>query len=945
VRAENEIRLNELATLDQLLLFKRGKDGNLDSKSFLGILSDARGDANTFGADTKSFAEFSKDPRFVFEAAKQRILLAAGDADAIRAAIYSVHASPVSRSPGETQDTAASRQQAEDSKLRQELLRDPQVATAVGDLSGVDAMGVRGAATADAYAETIFHLAGAFNNARWSEFFDQILMIARNDDWSRRFQATNTDPTSVYVRIQGKERDVMLKILRTPRELPLADMAASISQFGGNSTELSYLFENIGEEQRAQLRLGWSLVRNPISGPLTEQQLAARNAFEEFDKTIRKSQTTLKMFDEAGYEKVLGATLGSAPTAKELSSPTDRHAAAAFLYERVEKRLAVGTGLSAHFTETDETMLAAGREFAALWLQVRDQQELSMFNYTALIELYERFDQRSEEFAEASNTIGEMAGTIAATVAGVVVVAATGGAATPAVIALAAAAGASSRVVTREMFGDQYYSALSDQGARDALLGAVDGALAVVGGSLASRGAQLLGLSGHALTSSAARVAGEVAEQATQPLARRVVAGAVEGAIDGAFSGATSEAFGTLTDDRTWRRGIVAGLARTGRAALLGGLTGLGGGAVIGGALPILGAGGRRIWDAVTGRSLEESIRKACAEDALAAARAAAKRGDVKEVKRLATELENHLNAKEAAALRQELGDALSLSTGVESPWAQTRRGMTAGKVRSEGDKITICWNPCNRLVDYVLAAREASEFPDALTWHELENMASAISELDTRVRARPTPDKRILEALDVRARLLKEEVDSLMNSGRTRLTVGVNPEGNLSDLSSQADILNEGARLAGDSADSVLAGLLRERGSTIHKDVLTAIRDAFPENVLIDRGQAAALSELNLPRIDFGIGPRGGPRKGADLLVIDRKNRVITVADLTRSGDDATHLNKLQKDFEAVKVWAAAQRPKWTAKLHGEITYRNAASVGEIVDTVTSRVQTILAR
>src|SRR5262249_2337227 len=152
-------------------------------------------------------------------------------------------------------------------------------------------------------------------------------------------------------------------------------------------------------------------------------------------------------------------------------------------------------------------------------------------DFYGLAHLHRTFEGRAGEFEEASRSISEMAAMIAATVAGVIVVVATGGAATPGVIALAAAAGGTTRVVTREMFGAGYYDAMGSDAARDFLLGSVDGALAIVSGGLAARGAELLGLGGEALTAQAARMAGEVAEEAAVPLGRRIVAGSVESAI------------------------------------------------------------------------------------------------------------------------------------------------------------------------------------------------------------------------------------------------------------------------------------------------------------------------------------------------------------------------------------------------------------------------------
>jgi hypothetical protein len=115
----------------------------------------------------------------------------------------------------------------------------------------------------------------------------------------------------------------------------------------------------------------------------------------------------------------LVAALGSEPTAQELWSPAGRYDATALMYEREQVHLSLGRGLGAVFTEIDETMVAAGREFAAQWLVLRDRMphEMTTIEFAALSALHDRFNSRTEEFSEAVNKIGEIAGIIAAMVA------------------------------------------------------------------------------------------------------------------------------------------------------------------------------------------------------------------------------------------------------------------------------------------------------------------------------------------------------------------------------------------------------------------------------------------------------------------------------------------------------------------------------------------------
>ncbi len=591
-------RLKQLEKLDELLKFNRNNNGELSPESFMGKLAEAREDPNAFLSDLQRFAQVaastsSRATDYNYDFAKQALIVAGDNLDAARSVLLSIHATPVLPLQGETPESTRQRQLLADVDLRTRLLSEPDVIRAQQGLTRSESMMVRNAVSGDSFSEALERLARFHEAANWGEFFSLLLVIAQNEEWNRRFDETKDDPFGLYARVRGETREIMMRIL-IEKKMPLD----AIASFTHDTETLSVAFASMTEAQRSQLRQGWMLVHKPPGRSLTNDELNARAAYLAFEQQVRESQTSwLGSLDEAGFEKVLGAGLGSEPTAEELSTYEGRYRAASLMYERVSERLSLGRGLSSEFSESDEAMVAAGREFSALWLRLRDRNGLSMLEFSMLVSYYQRFDSRAEEFSQASNTISEFAGTIAATVAAIAVVAATGGAATPAVIALAAASGAGSRVITREMFGDQYYSALSDQGARDSLLGAVDGALAVVGSGLASRGSQLLGLSGGTLVTRGAALADEVAESAfaVQSLGRRMATGAVEGAIDGVFSGAVSQAFVSITDERNWRRGIMNGLARVWQDALTAGLAGLIGGALSGAVMPAISSGWKRL--------------------------------------------------------------------------------------------------------------------------------------------------------------------------------------------------------------------------------------------------------------------------------------------------------------------------------------------------------------
>jgi hypothetical protein len=652
-------RLRELETLESLLQMRRRDDGSLDPDTFMGKLSAARDDPDAFAADTAALAPFgsksaNKEENFNYQAAKQRLLLAKGDSEATLRAFLAIHAPPVEPKPGESNSASMNRQHEADVELRTKLLMDdPDVHSAFVSLVGSEQMHVLSSFKGDAFSEALVQLNHYQNTAQWGEFFNLVLTISRNDDWRARYNDTSTDPFGVFARTFGDEREIMLSILRT-RHIPLA----ALLDYTGNVATLQAAFANLSEDDRTKLREGWAVAHNLVQGKLTPEQESARNFYVAFEQRVRDKQGS-----GADFEDVLGAGLGSMATVKEMSTDEGRYNAVALMYARISARLALDRGMAAEFTEADETMVAAGREFAAIWLRVRDQRKLSWVEFGVLAELNETFLTRSKEFTEASHAITDLAATIAATVAGVVVVAATGGMAAPAVIALAAAAGAGTGIVTREMFGGDYYRASSDEARKAMLMDSINGALAVVSGGLAAKGTQLLGLSGKALTAGAIRAAGTVAEEATVTFGQKVAASAVESALDGFFSGAVSEGFSTMMNDANWRKGIWAGILQAGRAALEAGLIGMGTGGLLGAATPVLGKG----YSALKGLvrpSLERRLAEAGAKELFDRALVAAQKGDVKSVNALIDKMEGHLSSEEANLLRRELNEELEKTLG-----------------------------------------------------------------------------------------------------------------------------------------------------------------------------------------------------------------------------------------------------------------------------------------
>jgi Domain of unknown function (DUF4157) len=672
-RAEAHARLGELDNLDDLLRFSRTPNGSLDGSTFLGIVSAATDDAAGFAAAASQLSAFA--PRgqsgAAYEIAKQRILLSDGDVRTIENALTELHAprptGAMAPAPTSAAPMVTSNMQVEDERLRNELLVDPAVAAVINRLKGSDRQSVGFAVRHDAFAGKLAELNDALNAADWGRFFRLALEIARNDGWRSRFRATSTENWSVYSNVRSPQREIMETILRT-KGLPLDALSEFFGHtLSGGAEGMVSAVEDIGESDRSMLRRGYALSMHPPIGPPSSEQESAIAAYRAFDAQLRKSRTTLGMLDESGYQRVSRAVLGSMPTADEWVSCSGRFRAAQLMYDQEQASLALDRGVSQHFTETDETAVAAAREFASRFEPLRSRGALEAVDLFVLASLHERFLGRSAEFTEASNAISDMAGMVAATVAGIVVVAATGGLASPGVIALAAASGAGARVVTKEMFG----GAFADVGGRDVLLGAVDGALAVVGASLASRGTELVGLGGHALTSSAARLGGEVVTEAAEfasqsgvNLARRVAASGVQTALDGAFSGAVSDAFSTMTTPGAWRRGVWRGLIQVGESALFAGLTGLATGGLMGGAAPLAGAGLSKFSEALAMRGIQSTLTRVGAIETLEAARVAASVRDLDTANRLLRELEAHLTADESRTLRRHLYEEMQSALG-----------------------------------------------------------------------------------------------------------------------------------------------------------------------------------------------------------------------------------------------------------------------------------------
>ena len=649
-------RLGELSDLDRLFYPDRSR--------FIDLVAEARPDQGAFFADMQRLMPYAGmnavfKNAFALAVAKKRVKMADDDPEALREILLTTHAT-VDPAPGAKPDDIAKEQ----AKATEEMRKD--VMATMPYLPDSKRRGVKAAVEGGPYDLIRLQLNQAKNGAQWGTLFSLVIRVSRDPSLTATYNSeerakagTSIGAAGIHAQLPREVQRIVEAILDHADALPLA----MLLEFSGKPDVLKPALASMPEGQRARLRKGWALARGLRAQESKEEKDkagdgAARTEFNELEIAIRKSVGD----DEADIQEILAAALGSVPAAAEVATGEGRYAAGLMMWERIVAGEKLERGASTEFTEADEAMDGAARQFAAMWMPIaeRGTKELSGTELAMLTSFYQLYVERHEDFKEASNSIGEFAGMIAATVAAMVVIAATGGTATPLVVAAAAASGAGARVLTREMFGADYYRALSDAGFRDALLGSVDAALAVVGGGLAAKGAELLGVSGEALVAGAARAAGEVAEEATLSLSQKVLAGSVEGAIDGLFSGAVSESFSAMTDDNTWRMGIMKGLVRVGHAAVLGGLMGAVGGGVMGGAMPIIGSGLKSAWRGIAGKTIESSAERAGKTTALKAARDAAEKGDWENAYKFADDVASGIDHEEAIALRDELKKTLS---------------------------------------------------------------------------------------------------------------------------------------------------------------------------------------------------------------------------------------------------------------------------------------------
>jgi hypothetical protein len=587
-RDQIQTRLDEIGDLRGQLLHLDAT-GAPTSSSFLGRLETAADSPAQYGEWARSLG---LDP---YAAARRRILLAGSDAPAIQDALRDVH--DTAEHPEDaalTPEMRVRRRRERDAALRQRLLEDPEVSTVVGDLGSIDRSTLDAYTSADAYHIAISDL----NAARFHGDRATVLrtIVGLTPEQRRRFYDNRGELWGAWSWLDADMRATITSMV-TREGRPAEEQGdfltggpgAEVLARGESAEVLVEVVRATPDAERRRLRTGYLLARRGGPAPTDDASIAALRTWRDLETRLQANVSGAE-----DRVKVLDAILAD-PLADDLQDNRARLDAAGVRLYQQRDHLAIGRGASAGFTETDETMDVAATEYAVLYEQLLAAGGASEADLARLVALDEQFRRRSGEFAVASDRVGEIAATVASTVAAIVLTAATGGAGSPLAIALVASGSAVARVGTADAFGGDHYDATGAAGGRDALIGLVDGAFVSIGSSLGRAGASMIGLGGRELGHAAARAGAQAAEVGAVSLRTRVAAATVEGAIDGAIGGLAAGAVDALTDPAVWRRGVWAGLGAMGQRMLISGAFGAVGGGGAGAALTAGRAAVRRI--------------------------------------------------------------------------------------------------------------------------------------------------------------------------------------------------------------------------------------------------------------------------------------------------------------------------------------------------------------
>ncbi|MED5374323.1 MAG: ADP-ribosyltransferase [Myxococcota bacterium] len=477
--------------------------------------------------------------------------------------------------------------------LRQQLWDDPEIQRVLGGLSESERSDVAAFRDNNSGAMVMQRLEEEWSH--WST--DTARIFALVGEMSEGERATFRS-SPLYVRmltgLDLREGAALRRVAETgsiPTDMAV-DAALGGSWDGTDEDMLAQTFEAMHADERFNYRLGYWLSRDgrEPADPEQEQALADFLALES------------RLRSELGADDLQTALdqLVGVPTARELETEAGRLMAAGILVHRADDKQALGDGLGAMFTEKDETADGMEVQLDAAYLQALEDGVISAEELAILASLDERFAQRYAESVAAIDMVRNIAATVAAVAAGIVVTALTAGAAGPVVAGLLSTygagalaggvAGAVTRVGVSELMGGDHFDTFSGEGATQAAAGFTDGAMAVLANGLATRFTDLVGLRGAQLSGAMSLGSIEAAGGTIQASGRAFVQGSVRGGLDGLLSGMVGELVLTAADSETWRRGVWDVVIAFGEAALRGGSLGAATGGLVGGGIDALGA-------------------------------------------------------------------------------------------------------------------------------------------------------------------------------------------------------------------------------------------------------------------------------------------------------------------------------------------------------------------
>lgn len=561
-------RLAEIGDLDGLLEVQRNADGEIAGGSFLGMM---RGDVSE-----GEYRQFSAQLGVAgFEQAKQEILDAVGWISDDENAVYEAF------------------QRIQDTTLRQQLWDDAQVQAALGSLSSSEQDTAASFRDGDSQSIAMTRLEEAWSH--WD--VDEARVFALISEMSgpdREHLRYSTLYQSMMLGIGSPENIALREVTETGRVPTGSGINAALGGAwdGTNTDLLGQVLTGMGDGERWKYRLGYWLNRSGRA-PQDEEQEQALETFNTLESRLQSELGTDDL--ETALDQLVGV-----PTPQELQTEAGRIIAAGILTQRVDDKQSHWDGVGQVFTESDETADGMEVQLDASYMQAMEDGVMSAEELAVLASLDSRFAERYQQSLAAIDRIRNIAATVAAVAAGIVVTALTAGAAGPVVAGLLSSygagalaggiAGAVVRVGVSEAMGGDHFDSISGEGATEAAVGFTDGAMAVLANGLATRATGWVGLKGAQLSGAMALGSIEAAGGALQTSGRAFAAGAVRGGIDGLLSGMVGELVLTAADQATWRQSVWDVVISFGEAALRGGTIGAATGGLVGGGIDALGA-------------------------------------------------------------------------------------------------------------------------------------------------------------------------------------------------------------------------------------------------------------------------------------------------------------------------------------------------------------------